>query len=83
MEGQQDYGQQVEQAAAPEAPPERVFPPDTTSPNNTLYVSNLTESLKEVELKHDLQAIFAQFGKFDSYPLFLTLRLFESLLCRL
>lgn len=58
MEQQQQ--QQLQQEAQPA---DRVFPPDETPPSHTLYVSNLYEKVHEVELKHDLNDIFAQFGK--------------------
>eukprot|EP00730_Choanoeca_flexa_P009240 TRINITY_DN12615_c3_g1_i4.p1 TRINITY_DN12615_c3_g1~~TRINITY_DN12615_c3_g1_i4.p1 ORF type:complete len:308 (+),score=59.36 TRINITY_DN12615_c3_g1_i4:38-961(+) len=32
-------------------------------PNNTIYINNLNEKVKEKELKKSLQAIFEQFGK--------------------
>lgn len=61
-----DGGVHLEQQgvqAVDNAPKEIVFPPDNSPPNFTLYVSNLSEKLKEDELKRDLDAIFAQFGK--------------------
>lgn len=60
----------MEQQAQPEAPSvDRVFPPDDTPPSHTLYVSNLNERIREDELRRDLDAIFAQFGKVICYIL--------------
>ena len=78
------YEQQLQQPAG-DAPGEQqqaadpVFQPDYTPPNNTLYVSNLDEKIKEAELKHDLSAMFAQFGKVSELTPDLMKRSFELL----
>ena len=67
-------GPGLAQGAADQKPP-----PPEYSPNNTIYINNISEKIKIATLLTELSAIFEQFGKI----LEIHVRLTQSFLCSL